>query len=205
MFFLKKSSAVCLLSVLFLTSSCVEAVVLGTATSGTVVARDKSFKDTTSDISISTKVATKFLLHGLKNYGDTVDVTVNEGRVLLTGIVRDLAKAKSASELAWKVKGVKEVIDEIQVREDDYVHLRDYSTSISDYSITSIIESKMLFDKKIMTLNYQTTTVAGTVYFLGVAQNSAEKRRLFAIASRVKGVKQVVDHVLLASDNRRDG
>lgn len=201
----KKLSIVSLLAVLLVTTSCVETVILGSAATGTVVARDKSLKNTTSDISISTKVATKFLIHGLKNYGDSVDVTVNEGRVLLTGIVRDVEKAKSASKLAWEVKGVKEVIDEIQVRDNDYVHLKDYAIALNDYRITSVIESKMLFDDKILTLNYQTTTVAGTVYFLGVAQSSAEKNKLLSIASKVRGVKQVVDHVLLASDNRRNG
>ncbi|MBM5783039.1 MAG: BON domain-containing protein, partial [Pelagibacterales bacterium] len=129
--------------------------------------------------------------------------TVNEGRVLLTGIVRDVQKAKLASDLCWSVKGVKEVIDEIQVRDGDSVHLKDFLSATADYSITSQIETKMLFDKKITTLNYQVTTVNKTVYFLGVAQNESEKRRVLSLASKVLGVKKVVDHIILLGDDRR--
>lgn len=189
--------------VLFLSTSCMETVLVGSAATGVSVIRDKSMSDTGKDIVISTKIGSSFLINGLKNYGNSVDVTVNEGRVLLTGIVRDAQKAKLASELSWNVKGVKEVIDEIQLRDGDSVHAKDFLNSAADYSITSQIESKMLFDKRIMTLNYQVTTVNKTVYFLGVAQDDSEKRRVLSLASKVRGVKKVVDHIVLTSDDRR--
>ncbi|MBU6339499.1 MAG: BON domain-containing protein [Rickettsiales bacterium] len=188
---------------LFFVTSCVETVVVGSVATGVVVIRDKSVTNTRKDIVISTEVASKFLVNGLKNYGDSVDVTVNEGRVLLTGIVRDSSKAKAASELTWKVKGVKEVIDEIQVRDDEKVHLKDYAIAFGDYVITNQIEAKMLFDSKVPTLNYQTTTVDGIVYFLGVASDEVEKNRLLAMAAKVRGVRRVVDHIILSDDSRR--
>lgn len=188
---------------LFFVTSCVETVVVGSVATGVVVIRDKSVTNTRKDIVISTEVASKFLVNGLKNYGDSVDVTVNEGRVLLTGIVRDSSKAKAASELTWKVKGVKEVIDEIQVRDDEKVHLKDYAIAFGDYVITNHIEAKMLFDSKVPTLNYQTTTVDGIVYFLGVASDEVEKNRLLAMAAKVRGVRRVVDHIILSDDSRR--
>lgn len=204
MFFLKKFSTILTLFILFTATSCVETVVVGSLATGTVMVRDKSFVNTKKDIVISTKVASEFLGNGLKNFGNSVDVTVNEGRVLLTGIVRNSEKAKLASELAWKVAGVKEVIDEIQVKYDKKVRFKDYTTAFYDYTITTAIESKMLFDKKILTLNYQTTTVAGTVYLLGVAQDEIEKRKVLSLAAKVRGVKKVVDHIILADDSRRN-
>lgn len=200
---LKNFSKIFVFITLLLTASCVETVVVGSVATGVVVTRDKSVTNTRKDIVISTAVASRFLVNGLKNYGNSVDVTVNEGRVLLTGIVRDANKAKTASELAWKVKGVKEVIDEIQVRDDSKVHLRDYSSAFKDYAITTQIETKMLFDKKILTLNYQTTTVDGIVYFLGVAEDEIEKRNLLSMAAKVRGVRRVVDHIILDDDSRR--
>jgi osmotically-inducible protein OsmY len=200
---LSKKNFFAVLSFLFLTS-CVETVVLGSVATGVVVVRDKTVVNTKKDIFISTELASKFLVNGLKNYGNSVDVTVNEGRVLLTGIVRNSNKAKEASELAWKIKGVKEVIDEIQVRDDEKVRLKDYSNAFKDYLITSQIESKMLFDSKILTLNYQTATVDGIVYFLGVSHNGFEKRRLLSMAAKVRGVRKVVDHIILEDDSRRN-
>ncbi len=184
-------------------TSCMETVLLGSATTGFVVVREKSLPNTGKDIVILSKVGSSFLVNGLKNYGNSIDVTVNEGRVLLTGIVRDAQKAKLASDLCWSVKNVKEVIDEIQVKDGDSVHVKDFLSATSDYSITSQIEAKMLFDKKITTLNYQVTTVNKIVYFLGVAQNESEKRRVLSLASKVRGVKKVVDHIILAVDERR--
>lgn len=189
--------------VLLFTTSCIETVLVGSAATGVVVVRDKQIADTGKDIVISTKIGSSFLVNGLKNYGNSVDVTVNEGRVLLTGIVRDAQKAKLAAELCWNVKDVKEVIDEIQLRDNDSVSAKDFLDAAADYSITSQVEAKMLFDKKIATLNYQVTTVNKTVYLLGVAQSEAEKRRVLALAAKIRGVKKVVDHIILTNDDRR--
>lgn len=203
--FSKQFSVALALAILLLSASCVETVLATSFAGGSAIVRDKSFADTKKDVLISTKIAARFLKAGLKNYGNSVDITVNEGRVLLTGIVRDLEKAKSAANIAWKVKDVKEVIDELQVRPDETVKLADYSHAASDYAITTMLESKMLTDKKILTLNYQTTTVDGTVYILGIAKNSVEKRRVLSLASKIRGVKKVVDHIILANDARRNG
>ncbi|MBM5782430.1 MAG: BON domain-containing protein, partial [Pelagibacterales bacterium] len=118
-------SIICSLIVFLFSTACMETVIVGSATTGFVVVREKSLPNTSKDIVISTKIGSSFLVNGLKNYGNSIDVTVNEGRVLLTGIVRDVQKAKLASDLCWSVKGVKEVIDEIQVRDGDSVHLKD--------------------------------------------------------------------------------
>lgn len=204
MLFSKKLSVISAIFILFLTTSCVESVVVGTIVTGTVVVRDKSFTDTRKDIAISTKVATDLLANGLKNIGNSVDVTVNEGRVLLTGIVGNVDKAKLAFDVAWKVADVKEVINEIQIRDPEKTYLKNITSAFADYALTTRIESRMLFDKKILTLNYQVTTVDGTVYLLGVAQNSVEKRKILSLVAKVRGVKKVVDHIVLVNDQRRD-
>ena len=203
-FFLKKIMKILsAILVLLFTTSCIETVLISSAATGVMVVRDKPIPDAGKDIVISTKIGSSFLVNGLKNYGNSVDVTVNEGRVLLTGIVRDSQKAKLAAELCWNVKGVKEVIDEIQLRDNESVSAKDFLDTASDYSITSQVEAKMLFDKKIATLNYQVTTVSKTVYFLGIAQSEAEKRRVLALAAKIRGVKKVVDHIILTNDDRR--
>lgn len=201
--FSKKFVAVFAVFLLFSQASCVETVVVGSVFAGGFVVREKSFNSTRYDIVISTKLGSQFFENGLKNPGNSIDVTVNEGRVLLTGIARDGAKAKLAQELAWKVSGVKEVIDEIQIREDEKMHMRDVSSAMRDYIITGEIEAKILMGRNITSMNFQVTTVDNTVYLLGVATDETEMRRVLSIASKIRGVEKVVNHAILRNDSRR--
>ncbi len=188
---------------LFILTSCVETVVVGSVTTAVVATREKSLSNTRYDVQIYTTLNSDFLQNGLKNFGNSIDVTVNEGRVLLTGIARDVQKAKLATDLAWKASGVKEVIDEIQVRDGESVHFRDYTSATYDYFITSKIETKLVFAKNIATFNYKVTTVNGTVYLIGVAQDQAELKRVTDIITNVRGVEKVVSHVIMINDRRR--
>lgn len=201
----KKLSALTLLSSLIFLTSCVETVVVGSFATATVAVREKTLNDTRYDIQIYSVLSADFVQNGLKNYGDSVDITVNEGRVLLTGIVRDQSKAKLASELAWKVTGVKEVIDEIQSRDGDSVHFADFTSASYDYLITAKAETFLLFSKKVSSVNYKATTVNKTVYLIGVAQDEAELNRVIKTITKISGVEKVVSHVVMLSDRRRNG
>lgn len=190
-------------ALLLVATSCVETVIIGSAATGTMVVRDKSLHNTQKDIMISSTIATKFLENGLKNIGNSIDVTVNEGRVLLTGVARDPDKASLASELAWKVAGVKEVIDEIQLDDDGKINTRDVTNAFYDYVISGRIETQLFLTKGITSVNYQVTTVNKVVYLLGVADSNEELQKVLSIASKVKGVKKVVDHIISVNDARR--
>lgn len=178
-------------------------VVVGSVGGGVMATREKSMKDTQSDIGIAVTLTLDFVSHGLKNPGNSLNFTVNEGRVLLTGIARDPEKAKLAKDLAWNALGVKEVIDEIQIRENDNLKPKDVSSALYDYLITSQVESKLLVARDIFWPNYKITTVDGTVYLLGVARNDFEMQRALTITSKIRGVEKVVNHLILKDDPRR--
>ncbi len=197
---LKKVSIV--VTLLFLTS-CVETVVVGSVATGVVASREKSLTNSAKDIAISSKLGAAFIKNGLKNPGNSIDVTVNEGRVLLTGIARDAKKANLAADLAWKVKGVTEVIDEIQMVDEEKIQAKDWTSAANDYFITAQIETKLLFHRKILSVNYQVTTVKGMVYLLGVAEDDLELQKVLALVSKTRGVKKVVNHIILFNDSRR--
>lgn len=184
-------------------TSCVETVVVGSFGTAALATREKSLNNTRYDIQIYSTLTADFVQNGLKNFGNSIDVTVNEGRVLLTGIARDVQKAKLASDLAWKVIGVREVIDEIQLRDGDKVHLKDYSSAVCDYFITAKIEGRLFVTRKVLTFNYKVTTVAGTVYLIGTAQNEAELNRVIDLITKVRGVEKVVSHIIMVNDGRR--
>lgn len=199
---IKKFSVIFYLTIILSLTSCVETVVVTSLGSGAIAIREKSLNNTQKDVLIASKLGTTFLANGLKNLGNSVDIAVNEGRVLLTGIVRNANKAKLAQEYAWKVENVKEVIDEIQIRQDD-LKARNFSSAFFDYLITWQLESKLLFSSKVHSINYKISTVDKTVYFLGVARDNVEMQNALDQASKIKGVKKVVNHLLLIDDVKR--
>ncbi len=202
--FLKNQKIILLTIGLFSLTSCVETIVISTGVGAGLAYREKTIDDTRDDLKIATKIGLNFISKGLKNPGNSIDITVNESRVMLTGIVRDPAKAKLAQELCWQVKGVNEVIDEIQIREDGKFKLADIGSAFYDYIITAEIETKFALAKDLRTLNYQVTTVNNEVYLLGVAIDEKEMNRAVSIASKVNGVNKVVNHIILANDSRRN-
>jgi osmotically-inducible protein OsmY len=200
-----KISKIILLSIVFLTTSCVEAVIIGSVGGGVVATREKSLKDTRSDVAISATLGFDFVTHGLRNPGNSVNFTVNEGRVLLTGIVRNRDKIQLARDVSWNALGVKEVIDEIQIRDNEKLKPKDFVSSFYDYLITTQVEAKLLVARDVFWPNYKITTVGGVVYLLGIAKNDFEMQRALTITSKVRGVERVVNHVLLRDDPRRNG
>lgn len=184
-------------------ASCVETIVVGAAAGGSLMTREKSFESTRHDVVIASKLGLEFIANGLKNPGNSVDITVNEGRVLLTGIIRDQNKIRLPSRLAWKVEGVREVIDEIQISQDSSLRPRDFSRAAADYGLTLEIESKLLLKRGISSTNYKVTTVDGTIYLFGIAGSESELQRTLDLISKTLGVKKIVNHAILANDLRR--
>jgi osmotically-inducible protein OsmY len=189
--------------ILIFLTSCVEAVVFGSAGFGILTVREKSFSNTGKDVLIASKLGSVFIANGLKKPGDSVDITVNEGRVLLTGMVRTPQKANLAYDLSWKVENVKEVIDEIQLGEEKELHFKDFSNAATDYTITLEIEAKLLVLKAVSSVNYKITTVNKIVYIIGIAEDKAEMKKVLSAISKIQGVKKVVNHIILADDDRR--
>ena len=121
---------------------------------------------------------------------EKVELEVEEGRVLLSGQVQDLQHRLDAVRLAWQVEGVQEVINEIQVGDE---------ASVTDFArdawITSQINSKLLIDEEVRSLDYSVETVDQVVYLMGIAQSQAALDRVVGHAKNVDYVRRVVSHV----------
>ncbi len=115
---------------------------------------------------------------------------VDEGRVLLTGIVENDNARLEVIRLTWMVNGVREVIDEIIVNDES-------ESMIRSSLITAQIKSKMIFTNGIKFINYTVVTVDNIVYLFGIAQDDKELNKVIKIASTVNGVEKVVSHVRL--------
>lgn len=193
----KFSILVCLFSLPLLASGCLPMAAFTAYEVGTTVAEERSFGDVVDDATIMTKIKAQFANHNFSNLLTEIGVSVVEGRVLLTGSVSDHKYSLQASELTWKVRGVKEVINEIEIAN------KDIKTRTKDSYISTQIRAKFLFDKGIKSVNYTVDTNNGVVFLAGIAQSEEELRKATRIASQVRGVVKVVSHVTLKDDQRR--
>ena len=124
-----------------------------------------------------------------------LSTTVNQGRVLLTGVVQDPNDRVEAVRLVWQVPGVKQVMNEIRVADSEGV-----PGFVRDNWITTRLRTAMTFDKEISSLNYSIDTVQGVVYLMGVAMNQRELDRVMDIARTIPNVKQVVSYVKMIGE-----
>ncbi len=97
---------------------------------------------------------------------------------------------------------VKEVIDEIQISEEN-LRPRDFSSALIDYLISLQIEVKIFAKSNLHSVNYKITTVNKIVYFLGIARDDSEMQNALDIASKINGVKKVINHLVLVNDVKR--
>jgi len=129
-----------------------------------------------------------------------ITLSISEGRVLLTGHAVSEKMMFDAVRLAWKAKGVKEVINEVQVQGEDDAGI---GTFFRDMWINTRLKAKLAFDDSVTSINYSIDTVSGIVYLFGIARDMEELRRVTNHAKDTEYVRRVVNHVWLKGDPRR--
>jgi osmotically-inducible protein OsmY len=142
-----------------------------------------------SDTAIETQINAALLQHDFETFRK-VAVKSYEGRVLLTGLVQKPEMRLDAVRLAWQARGVKEVINEIEVTDKGGA-----AAYARDVWISTQLRTKLLLDKEIKSINYSVETVGGTVYLMGFARTEDELARVEAHARNLAYVRRVVSYV----------
>ena len=161
---------------------------------GVGAAREGGLGTAASDLKIKAFISDKWFKYDLQTFAK-LNLTVNQGRVLVTGIVQNPDDRVEAIRLAWQVDGVKQVINEIRVAQSE--GLPGY---VRDQWITTRLRTVITFDRDIQSINYSIDTVAGTIYLMGVAQNQAELNKVIETARTIPNVQQVVSYVKMAGE-----
>ncbi|MDA0305295.1 MAG: BON domain-containing protein [Proteobacteria bacterium] len=169
-------------------TGCAGAVIGGGAAVGTAAYQERGVRGVARDIATATRIRTGLINAGEK-YVSGVGVEVYEGRALLTGVLADEATRAQAVGLVWKVEGVKDVLNEIQIGASS---LRDLA---KDSWVTTQLKTKLTFDREILAINYSMETVNGIVYLIGIAQNQKELDRVIAHARDIDYVRNIISHV----------
>ena len=177
-------------------SGCVGLAVGAGATAGTAAMQERGLGGAIDDTVIQTKITSAYFANDVKF--KLISVKVHEGRVLLTGTAPKPEDRVEAVRHAWKVKGVKSVINEIAVQDDSGI-----LDLARDKWVTAQLLLKITFDGKIKAINYAIDTVNGTVFLMGIAQNEEELALVRNHAQSIDYVRRVISHVRVKSAETR--
>ncbi|MDA1310624.1 MAG: BON domain-containing protein [Proteobacteria bacterium] len=161
------------------------------ASVATATQTDKGIRSTATDLRIRTEINHYLFQKDVDLFG-AVGLAVERGRVLLTGAVQKPENRIEATRLAWQADGVREVINEIQVR--DTASLTDRAR---DIVTNKRLQGTLLLDKDVKSINYSTDTVNGIVYLFGLARDQSELDRVINHARNIEYVAKVVSYVSL--------
>lgn len=179
-------------------AGCAPAAILGGGLLGVSVAEQRTTADQLRDTRIKAEIENRLVASS----GDLfrrVGVDVFEGRALLTGTVLTQPALEEANRLAATTAGVREVLSEIMVDPQGGGAL----TLATDVAIANAARARLIGSGAVKTQNYDLRVNHGVLYLIGIAVNAEELNRATGIAAEVKGVRQVVSHLLLIDDPRR--
>lgn len=167
----------------------------GGAALGIASAQEGGIRGAADDIRIKALISDKWFQYDVKTFAK-LNLTVDQGRVLITGVVQNPDDRVEAVRLAWQVDGVVQVINEVRVADSE--GLPGY---VRDQWISTRLRTAMMFDGKVQSINYSIDTVQGNIYLMGAANDQAELDRVIEIARTIPNVKQVVSYVKLRGQN----
>ena len=177
-------------------SGCASAL-LGVGTAAVAASTtEKGFSTSVADTQIRAKLTDSFVKNDF-SLVIAVDVSVNDGAVLLTGKVKTPEEKILATKLTWEVRGVREVVNELQIT--DSSSIKDVA---KDLAASATLRTRLISDSGISSLNFSIDVVNGTVYLSGVAANADEMNRVVEHARDVRFTQQVVNYIILQTDKR---
>ncbi len=170
----------------------------GATSVGLGVFQERPLERGASDIAIATSLRSAYLQTQFDDLFLKINVLVVEGRVLLTGTAKTDEFKQQAVQIAETTAGIVQVLDELQVGTE-------YSTWTwsKDVKISTEIRARLVAELGTDQIDFWTTTHDGIVYLMGIAENRTEIKAVTEVARYVRGVKKVVNHIILRDDSRR--
>ena len=168
------------------------------ARTGLALAEDRPVEEIWGDTLLKVTINKKLLETSFSETFWSLNTTIFEGRVLITGNVKNTTLRDQVSQMVWGVKGVREVLNEIEIQETNNV------TQIArDKFIQTSLQARMLGDKIVSDINYKMISHNNVLYIIGVAQSQAELEKVVAHARAIRYVKRFVNYIWLADNPSR--
>ena len=158
--------------------------------------KEKGIGTTISDNVIKTKISN--LVYKLdKNLINDTKIFVNNGAVLITGKVNKPSNKIELTKLAWNIRGVNEVNNELQITDTSSI-----KNIARDLASLGEIRARIMSDKQINSLNYSIDVVNDKAYLSGIATSKEEMLLVKNHASSARFVKEVYNYIILNDDKR---
>ena len=168
------------------------------ARTGLALAEDRPVEEIWGDSLLKVTIKKKLLETSFSETFWSLNTTIFEGRVLITGNVKNTTLRDQVSQMVWGVKGVREVLNEIEVQETNNV------TQIArDKFIQTSLQARMLGDKIVSDINYKMIAHNNVLYIIGIAQSQTELEKVVAHARAIRYVKRFVNYIWLADNPSR--
>ena len=159
-------------------------------------AKEKGLATSINDNLIKTKISNLIFKHD-KDLISNTRIFVNNGSVLITGKLKNPNDKIEFTKLAWTVRGVNEVNNEIQITDTSLI-----KNVARDVASMGEIRARIMQDKGINSLNYSIDVVNDKVYLSGVASSKEEMLLVKNHASSARFVKEVYNYIILFDDKR---
>ena len=168
------------------------------ARTGLALAEDRPVEEIWGDSLLKVTINKKLLETSFSETFWSLNTTIFEGRVLVTGNVKNTTLRDQVSQMVWGVKGVREVLNEIEIQETNTV------TQIArDKFIQTSLQARMLGDKIVSDINYKMIAHNNVLYIIGIAQSQTELEKVVAHARAIRYVKRFVNYIWLADNPSR--
>jgi osmotically-inducible protein OsmY len=128
---------------------------------------------------------------------EKISISVNDGSILVTGILKNVDTKIELTKVIWNVSGVKEVNNKVQISETN--NLKNIA---KDLASLGEIKAKLMASKKLNSLNFSIDVVNNIVYISGIASSEEEIAIVTQIAQEARFIEEVQNFVKINNDQR---
>ena len=150
---------------------------------------DKTLRESWDDATIKLGIKEKYFSYDATLF-TKIDVEVELGKVLLTGVVPFGDMRLEAVRLAWQQEGVVEVLNEISI--DTGYGLDDIA---KDKFISTQLFTKILTDGEIKKFKYDFEVQKQIIYLFGISNDQQEIDLVIDHAKSIKGVLDIINYI----------
>ena len=183
---------------LFLLNSCVGSSTGGIFGTGVSIALDPRTLGTQIDDSIMQKNLKARLVLSEKKYFVKVSVKVLDGRIFLGGKVDEPEEKLKITKMAWEIKGVRSVKNNIAIKQEF-----SFQNVAKDILITAQLRAALIINKNVKAANFNIDTINQRTYVFGIAHTEDEKKEIIQEAKQIVDLKEIITSILLVSDLSR--
>ena len=139
------------------------------------------------------------LLLAEKKYFLSIQVEILDGRIFLTGKVKEPEEKIKITKMAWETKGARSVKNAISIKGQS-----SFKSNAKDILITTQLRTAMIFNKSIKSGNYTLETINKKIYIFGIAISDEEKKEVIEEANDIYDVGEVIPTIYLVSELSRN-